>query len=115
MVRVSSLAGWDLRPNSSLAGVDGSSGWARGGSGCGLRVPLSCAVASWGTSKIPANNHKAMVLGLALRRTVRSGDVIDLVMLAISDRELRRPHRRTDIRACRASRADNPRDSRHQA
>jgi len=33
------------------------------------------------------------VLALALRRTVRSGDVIELVMLAISDQELRRPRR----------------------
>src|SRR3954453_1206180 len=33
------------RANSSLAGVAGSSGLARGGSGFGLRVPLSCAVA----------------------------------------------------------------------
>src|SRR4051812_3305424 len=32
-----------LRPNSSLAGVLGSSGLASAGSGRGLRLPLSCA------------------------------------------------------------------------
>src|SRR5512138_1782962 len=37
-----------LRPNSSLAGVLGSSGLASAGSGRGLRLPLSCAKAAPG-------------------------------------------------------------------
>jgi hypothetical protein len=44
MERVGRAVGVVLRPNSSLAGVWGSSGLASGGSGWGLRIPLSlCA------------------------------------------------------------------------
>src|SRR5215813_8895508 len=45
-----------LRPNSSLAGVLGSSGLASAGNGRGLRLPLSCASADppmVDTSKAP--------------------------------------------------------------
>src|SRR6516164_10880067 len=48
MVRASRGAGDVLRPNSSLASVLGSSGLATGGNGCGLSVPLSCALAAPG-------------------------------------------------------------------
>ncbi len=45
MVRDATGKGAVLRPNSSLAGVEGSSAFASGGNGSGLRVPLSCAAA----------------------------------------------------------------------
>src|SRR5215475_3782748 len=48
MVWVFIAAAFVLRPNSSLAGVLGSSGWASAGSGRGLRLPLSCANAASG-------------------------------------------------------------------
>src|SRR5215510_9191968 len=43
MVRASMWAASVLRPNSSLAGVLGSSGLASAGSTRGVRLPLSCA------------------------------------------------------------------------
>src|SRR6267142_5473698 len=46
MVRACICAARGLRPNNSLAGVFGSSGLARGGSGFGSTLPLSCAFAA---------------------------------------------------------------------
>src|SRR5262245_43802626 len=74
-----------LRPNSSLAGVLGSSGLASAGSGRGLRLPLSCASAGppmVDTSKAPRprvvtcvfSDRRAIIMGnllgfcLAIRR-----------------------------------------------
>src|SRR5262245_26864152 len=101
MVRACKFAGAVLRPNSSLAGVAGSSGLASGGNGCGLSVPLSCAVAVVDTrtcanSSAPAHPatahramaHRAMAHRAILRRAARGAFI--LVMRA-SDREFRRP------------------------
>src|SRR5437764_10432708 len=56
-------AGVVRRPNSSLAGVFGSSGLASGGSGLGLSVPLSCAFAAPtpATAKAKANANATPV------------------------------------------------------
>src|SRR5687768_7918266 len=45
MTRAASGAGVSLRPNNWLAGVLGSSGFCRGGSGFFSSVPMSCAAA----------------------------------------------------------------------
>src|SRR5215510_9230852 len=56
MVWVFIAAAFVLRPNSSLAGVLGSSGWASTGSGRGLRLPLSCANAAPGAPMADTSN-----------------------------------------------------------
>src|SRR5262245_26112831 len=84
MVRACKSAGAVLRPNSSLAGVAGSSGLASGGSGRGLRVPLSCAVAACGAST--AANSSAAERQALLHRVAPFGASI-VVMLAASDFE----------------------------
>src|SRR5215470_16109624 len=58
MVSVFIAAAFVLRPNSSLAGVLGSSGLASAGSGRGLRLPLSCANAAPGAPM--ADTSKAL-------------------------------------------------------
>src|SRR5205823_11070487 len=85
MVRACRGAGAVLRPNSSLAGVAGSSDLASGGSGWGLSVPLSCAVALEGASKAASANaapHAAIP-----RANAPLGAVI-VVMLASRSRIL---------------------------
>src|SRR5262245_17698616 len=91
MVRACKLAGAVLRPNSSLAGVAGSSGLASGGSGCGLRVPLSCALATCGAST--AANSSAAERHAVLHRAAPFGASI-VVMLAASDLRVPPPPRR---------------------
>ena len=95
MVRVASFAGAVLRPNSSLAGVAGSSGLASGGSGFGLTLPLSCAAAICGANNSAANSHGAARRPRS-RQLAPVGAFIVVVMLVASDCALRRPRRSSD-------------------
>src|SRR4029453_8180290 len=115
MVRACKLAGALLRPNSSLAGVAGSSGLASGGSGWGLRVPLSCALAICGAST--AANSSAAARQTVLRRAAPFGASI-VVMLAASDFEVPPPlagDADSRWRRPRSALPGKPRDSSRQA
>src|SRR5262245_51500095 len=59
MARAGPGEGVAWRAASSLAGVLGPAGLARGGNGCGLRVPLSCARAAPGTNNKTAQKTNA--------------------------------------------------------
>ena len=59
MTRASSGAGIGRRPNNSLAGVAGSSGFASAGNGCGSSVPLDCALTKCCARKATANANAA--------------------------------------------------------
>jgi hypothetical protein len=74
MVRASSGAGAVLRPNSSLAGVAGSSGLANGGSGVGLTLPRSCAA-----TEFAAKNGSAASNSMARQPKLAIG-TLDLVI-----------------------------------
>src|SRR5262249_6601711 len=115
MVRACRCAGAVLRPNSSLAGISGSSGLASGGSGCGLRVPLSCALATCGAST--AVNSSTPARQTVLRRAAPFGASI-VVMLAASDFEVPPPlagGADSRWRRPRSALPGKPRDSSRQA
>src|SRR5262244_4146125 len=114
MVRACKLAGAVLRPNSSLAGVAGSSGLASGGSGCGLRVPLSCALATCGASTAASSTAARQAV---LRRAAPFGASF-VVMLAASDFEVPPPlagGADSRWRRPRSALPGKPRDSSRQA
>src|SRR5713226_8747294 len=92
MVCASSIAGSALRPNSSLAGVLGSSGLASAGSTTGLSVPLSCALA------VPAAKHNTASSEEAVSRPRKRefapfGDLFIVVIPATSHRKSAAPVR----------------------
>jgi hypothetical protein len=66
MTRASSGAGLGRRPNNSLAGVAGSSGFASAGNGCGSSVPLVCALTASCARK--ATNAAARVFCFVVMR-----------------------------------------------
>src|SRR5215510_8840015 len=82
MVRACRGAGAVLRPNNSLAGVAGSSGLASGGNGCGLRAPLSCAIAPEGASNAASANAATRT---TIVRDALGGSIV--LILAASDPE----------------------------
>src|SRR5215468_9247408 len=94
MVRACRGAGAVLRPNNSLAGVAGSSGLASGGNGCGLRVPLSCAIAPEGASNAASANAATRT---TIVRDALGGSIV--LILAASDPESCAPSGMRDI-AC---------------
>src|SRR5882757_5455668 len=77
MVRDSIAAAAGRRANSCLAGVLGSSGLASGGSGFGLRVPLSCALAA------PVRASPMATATTAARELVASGRRVPIQILMI--------------------------------
>src|SRR5882672_7262672 len=68
-----------LRPNSSLAGVLGSSGLASAGSGRGLRLPLSCANAG---APIADTRSMAQARVFRARRAIIMATCLGLVSLS---------------------------------
>ena len=86
------FAGVLLRPNSSFAGVAGSSGWASAGSGSGLTLPRSCAAASCGAHNRTAHSNGA-ARRAAERQAAPNGVEIVVVMLAASELGMGRPRR----------------------
>src|SRR5437016_1194280 len=73
-------AAFVLRPNSSLAGVLGSSGLASAGSGRGLRLPLSCAHAMPG-APIADTSKTLQPRVFRARRAIIMGTCLGLVSL----------------------------------
>ena len=90
MVRASIFAGAVLRPNNSFAGVAGSSGWASGGSGSGLRLPRSWAAAFCGIHNSAAHSNGA-ARRAAMRQAAPNGVFIVVVMLAASEMRIGPP------------------------
>src|SRR5262245_58938530 len=80
-----------LRPNSSLAGVLGSSGLASAGSGRGLRLPLSCAKAAPGAPIADARSspENRVIRG---RRAIIMGTCLGLVSLSAPQQRQRTPN-----------------------
>src|SRR5438552_11810778 len=78
-------AAFVLRPNSSLAGVLGSSGFASAGSGRGLRLPLSCANAMPGAPIADASKTlqpRIFTRVFRARRAIIMGTCLGLVPLS---------------------------------
>src|SRR5258705_3718462 len=82
-----------LRPNSSLAGVLGSSGLASAGSGRGLRLPLSCADAGAPNADARSAAENRVFRG---RRAIIMRTCLALVSLSAAQQRQRTPKRNAE-------------------